>query len=179
MMSHAQTRPDAGSLLAPKPSAPAISPPDAPQLLLPSPKPAPSENASVRITPSAFRFTGNSLFPGDVLAALLVDFVDRPTDLAGLALATAKVAAYYRTKGYLLTEAYLPEQAFASVGGTVTIRVIEAKIGRASVELAGDEQGAGRAFVEELLASHLKNGADVTEIRTRQTSAAAARPCRP
>ncbi len=162
-LSHAQTRPDAGSLLAPKPSAPAIEPPNAPQLLLPDPKPAPPQNAAVRITPSAFRFIGNSLFSGDVLAALLVDFVDRPTDLAGLALATAKVAAYYRANGYLLTETYLPEQAFAAVGGTVTIRVIEAKIGRASVTMDGSEQPAGRAFVEELVASHLKNGADVTE----------------
>lgn len=159
----AQTRPDAGSLLAPKPSADTLEPPNAPPLLLPGPQPAPAQNAAVRITPSAFRFTGNKLFRADVLTALLADFVDRPTDLAGLAVAAAKVAAYYRTNGYLLTEAYLPEQAFAAVGGTVTIRVIEAMIGRASVEMDGDEQGAGRAFVEQLLASHLKNGADVTQ----------------
>lgn len=163
MLSHAQTRPDAGSLLTPKPPVPAISPPDAPLLMLPGPEPAPPENASVRITPKAFRFVGNNLFQDDVLAALLTDFVNRPTDLAGLAVATAKVASHYRANGYLLTQAYLPEQAFAAVGGTVTIHVIEAKIGRASVELAGNEKGAGRAFVEDLLARHLKNGADVTE----------------
>ncbi len=162
-LTHAQTRPDAGTLLSPKPPASTIEAPSSPQLLLPVPKPAPSQNASVRITPSAFRFTGNNLFPGEVLAALVVEFVNRPTDLAGLAVATAKVAAYYRSNGYLLTEVFLPEQAFAAVGGTVTIRVIEAKIGRASVDMDGREQAAGRTFIEDLVASHLKTGADVTE----------------
>jgi hemolysin activation/secretion protein len=160
---HAQTRPDAGSLLSPKPSTPGMSPPDAPELVLPGPKPAPPQNAAVRITPSAFRFTGNFLYPSELLAELLADFVNRPTDLAGLAVAATKVAGYYRANGYLLTEAYLPEQAFTAVGGTVTIRVIEAKIGRASVDDDSNEQRAGRAFIEELVTSHLKNGADVTE----------------
>lgn len=163
VISHAQTRPDAGSLLAPKPSIPAIEPPTAPQLLLPGPQPVPAQNASVRITPSAFHFTGNNLFSGEVLSALVADFVNRPTDVAGLTVATTKVAAYYRSQGYLLTEAYLPEQAFAAVGGTVTIRVIEAKMGRASVDMDGSLEGTGRAFVEGLVAGHLKNGTDVTE----------------
>ena len=163
MLCAAQTRPDAGSLLFPKPPAPSPEPLTAPQILLPEPSAEPTQNAALRITPSAFRFTGNNLYPESVLEALLVDFIDQPTDLAGLATAAAKVAAYYRSNGYLLTEAYLPEQAFAAVGGTVTIRVIEAKIGRTFVNRDSAEQAAGRLFVEELVASHLKNGADVTE----------------
>ncbi len=163
MLCAAQTRPDAGSLLAPKPPAPAAEPSTAPQILIPEPTSAPTQNAALRITPGAFRFIGNNLYPEPVLAALLVDLVDRPTDLAGLAIAAAKVAAYYRSNGYLLTEAYLPEQAFAAVGGAVTIRVIEAKIGRAFVDMGSSAQAADRVFVEELVASHLKNGADVTE----------------
>ena len=159
----AQTRPDAGFLLTPKSPAPALALPDAPPILLPGPKAVPPEIASVRITPSAFRFTGNNLYTEEVLAALLAEFVNRPTDLVGLGVATTKVAAYYRSMGYLLTEVYLPEQAFAAVGGTVTIHVIEAKIGRVSADMVDAGQSAGRAFVEGLLASHLKNGADVTE----------------
>jgi hemolysin activation/secretion protein len=162
-LSDAQPRPDAGSLLAPKPPATSAEPPSAPQILLPSPTPAPPQNAALRMTPSAFRFTGNTLYPEPVLSALLADFVGQPTDLAGLAIAAAKVAGYYRSNGYLLTEAYLPEQTFAAVGGTVTIRVIEAKIGRAVVNMDSGEQAAARLFVKELVASHLKNGADVTE----------------
>ncbi|MBC7649715.1 MAG: ShlB/FhaC/HecB family hemolysin secretion/activation protein [Vitreoscilla sp.] len=143
--------------------APSFSPPGAPRLVLPDAKPAPPADAAVRITPSAFRFTGNSLFSSGQLAELLANLVDQPTTLAGLTAAASTVAAYYRSQGYLLTEAYLPEQAFAATGGTVTIRIIEAKIGRALIELDGGGQSAGKTFVEELLASHLKKGADVTE----------------
>ena len=140
-----------------------MSPPADPRLLLPSPKPTAPSNTAARITPSAFRFTGNSLISSDDLTTLLADWVNRTTDLAGLTEATAKVAAYYRAKGYLLTEAYLPEQSFAAAGGTVTIRVIEAKIGRVSVELDAAGLNAGKTFVEALVASHLKSAADVTE----------------
>jgi hemolysin activation/secretion protein len=87
-----------------------MSPPDKPQLLLPSAKPVAPENAAVSITPRDFRFTGNSLFSADALSSLLADFVNRPTDLPGLTAAAAKIAAYYRANGYLLTEAYLPER---------------------------------------------------------------------
>jgi hemolysin activation/secretion protein len=159
----AQVRPNAGTLLDPQSPAPAIKPPGTPRLVLPDAKPAAAGDATVRITPSAFRFTGNSLFSNERLSELLAKLVNQPTDLAGLTAAASTVATYYRSQGYLLTEAYLPEQAFAATGGTVTIRVIEAKIGRASAEIEGDGQGISRAFVDELLASHLKKGAAVTE----------------
>jgi hemolysin activation/secretion protein len=131
--------------------------------LLPDPKPTIAGNASVRITPSAFRFTGNSLFSSDQLAGLLAGLVNQATDLAGLTAAASTVATFYRSQGYLLTEAYLPEQAFSATGGTVTIQVIEAKIGSTSLELEGDGKGISKAFVDELLASHLKRGDAVTE----------------
>lgn len=161
--SFAQTRPNAGTLLEQQSPAPVPLPPDRPRLVLPDAKPVVPGDASVRITPSAFRFTGNSVFASEVLTLLLADLIDRPTNVAGLTAAASKVAAYYRSQGYLLTEAYLPEQAFATAGGTITIRVIEAKIGRVSVELEGDGRGASKTFVEELLASHLKNGDAITE----------------
>ena len=140
-----------------------MSSPGDPRLVLPSTKTTVPSGASTLITPNAFRFTGNSLFSGDTLALLLTDWLNHPTDLAGLAAAAAKVVAHYKSNGYLLTEAYLPEQAFAAVGGTITIRVIEAKIGRASLVLNGHEQSTAKTFLEELVASHLKKGADVTE----------------
>jgi hemolysin activation/secretion protein len=159
----AQVRPNAGSLLDSQSPAPAQSLPVAPKLVLPDAKPVAAGDTAVRITPSAFRFTGNSLFSNEQLSGLLAKLVNKPTDLAGLTAAASTVASYYRSQGFLLTEAYLPEQAFAATGGTVTIRVIEAKIGRASVEIEGDGKGISRAFVDELLASHLKKGDAVTE----------------
>lgn len=160
---YSQIRPNAGTLLDSQTPAPAISPLGVPPFKLPEAKPSAGGDSTLRMTPSAFRFTGNSLFSNEQLAGLLASLVNQPTDLAGLTAAASKVASYYRSQGYLLAEAYLPEQAFAATGGTVTIRVIEAKIGRATVEIEGDGNGISRAFVNELLASHLKKGDAVTE----------------
>ena len=162
-VAYGQSRPNAGTLLDQQLPAPAVSPPGGPRVVFPDAKPAASGDVSVRITPSAFRFTGNSLFSSEQLAGLLVSLVDQPTDLKGLTAAASTVASYYRSQGYLLTEAYLPEQAFTASGGSVTIQIIEAKIGRASVELEGAGQGVSRVFVDELLASHLKAGDAVSE----------------
>jgi len=157
-------RPDAGTLLDSPLPAPIPAPQLGPLLSLPPRSTSLSDTASVRITPAAFVFVGNRIFPSPVLEALLAGFVGKPTDLAGLAGAANTVSAYYRSRGYLLTEAYLPEQAFSATGGFVTISVIEAKVGRVSVDMQGDTQSLlSRAFVENLVASHLKKGDAVTE----------------
>lgn len=157
-------RPDAGTLLDSPLPAPFPAPQFGPLLSLPPRNATLPEAASVRITPAAFIFVGNRIFPGPVLEALLTGFVDKPTNLAGLAVAASTVSAYYRSRGYLLTEAYLPEQAFSAGGGSVTISIIEAKVGRVAVNMQGDAPSRlSRAYVENLVASHLKTGDDVTE----------------
>lgn len=158
-----QTRPNAGTLLDPQPATPALPRQGEPRISLPETKPAPIAAPNVRITPKAFRFTGNTLFTSEELGTLLAGFVDKPVDIAGLTAAASAVGNFYRSKGYLLTEAYLPEQALAATGGTVTIRVIEAKIGRATVEVQGDGQHISRSFAEQVMARHLVRGDAVTE----------------
>lgn len=157
-------RPDGGTLLdAPLP-LPFPAPQIEPFLSLPLRNAASPASASPGITSAAFIVAGNHIFPRPVLEGLLAGFVGKPTDLAGLAVAVNTVSAYYRSRGYVLTEAYLPEQSFSSAGGTVTINVIEAKVGRVSVDMQGDIQSRlSRAYVENLVASHLKTGDDITE----------------
>jgi hemolysin activation/secretion protein len=116
---------------------------------------------TARITPAAFSFTGNTVFSGELLAALLASRLQQPTDLAGLTDAANAISAYYRQKGYLLTQAYLPEQAFPAEGGTVTIAVLEARVGRVTVRVEG--AGISKAFAEELVAGQLKPGDAVTD----------------
>ncbi len=158
----ADNRPDAGKLLEQQlPVAPLPRQAD-PRISLPPPKPAAAAGATVRITPKDFRFTGNTIFPSDLLQSLLAMYLDQPTDLAGLTSAANIVSTYYRSQGYLLTEAYLPEQALAATGGTVTIRVIEARIGRATVEVQGDSTHLSKAFAEEMVTRHLQQGDAVT-----------------
>lgn len=154
-------RPDAGTLqerqrqisLLPQPGVPPISLPH-----VTPPEPGPNV---LRITPATFSFAGNTVFDGETLAALLAGRRNRPTDLAGLTEAAGVVSAYYRARGYLLTDAYLPEQAFQDVGGTVTIAVIEARIGRVQVRVEGDKGSA--TFARSVVAANLMSGVLITE----------------
>ncbi|MDI1271998.1 ShlB/FhaC/HecB family hemolysin secretion/activation protein [Polaromonas sp.] len=145
----------------PQRQLPLLPKPGAPPIGLPAGKTALPVQAAVSITPAAFRFEGNTLFDQEALAALLVDRVNRTTDLAGLTEAAALVSRYYRAQGYLLTEAYLPEQAFQAVGGTVTIAVIEARIGRVHVQFEGDNGSA--SYARRVVGANLQPGALISE----------------
>ena len=157
----AQVRPDAGTLLESPSTTPVLPPQGGPPLTLPAPRRAVPGPAAVRMVPAAFRFTGNTVFSQEELAPLVAGRLGQPTDLAGLTEAANAVSAYYRSRGYLLTEAYLPEQAFSAAGGTVTIAVIEARVGRVTVQREGS--GLSDGFAESLVASHLKPGDAVTD----------------
>ena len=159
----AQTRPDAGRLLEPQLTAPSLIPQGTPSLSLPEPRKAAPASASVKIIPKGFLFAGNSIFPADALLPLVADLVGQPTDLAGLTKAVNSVSAFYRSRGYLLTEAYLPEQALPATGGVITINIIEARVGRVSVEFEGDAKRISKDFARNMVSSQLKSGDAVTE----------------
>ena len=125
-----QTRPDAGTLLEQPSQLPALpAPGGAATTRVPEAPAAAPITASVQMTPAAFRIAGNTLFSEAELQPLLADFVGKQTNMEGLLKAAQAVRRYYRDRGYLLTEAYLPEQQFAATGGTVLIQVLEARVG--------------------------------------------------
>lgn len=113
------------------------------------------------MTPAAFRFEGNSIFSDGILAALLADRVNQATDLAGLTEAAGRVSQYYRAQGYLLTEAYVPAQVFQATGGTVTIAVVEARIGKVQVQVDG--QNGSASYARRVVEANLKPGALISE----------------
>lgn len=156
----AQIRPDAGTLLEPG-ALPPLPPRGNPALELRQPSANLPAAGTARITPAAFSFTGNTVFSSELLAALLASRLRQPNDMAGLIEAANSISAYYRQKGYLLTQAYLPEQAFPAEGGTVTIAILEARVGRVTVRVEG--AGISQAFAEGLVAGQLKPGDAVTE----------------
>ena len=154
-------RPDAGTLLESASPLPLLPPRSSPPVELRQPQATVPAAGTARITPAAFSFTGNTVFSGELLAALLASRLQQPTDLAGLTDAANTISAYYRQKGYLLTQAYLPEQAFPAEGGTVTIAVLEARVGRVTVQVEGT--GISKAFAEALVAGQIQPGDAVTE----------------
>lgn len=157
----ADVRPDAGTLLDLPGPLPLLPPRSGPPVDVPEPRVTAPAAGTARMTPAAFSFTGNTVFPDELLAVLLAPRVNQPTDLAGLTEAANTISAYYRAQGYLLTQAYLPEQAFAAEGGIVTIAILEARIGRVTVHAEG--AGISKAFAESIVAGQLKRGDAVTE----------------
>jgi len=127
---HAQTAPDAGSLLQQieREQHPAL-PPKAPPEFEP---PAPMESlGGVTVTVKAFTFAGNKLLTGKQLAPAVAKFIGRPLGFADLQNAAIAVATRYRRAGWVV-RAYLPQQDVT--GGKVTIQIVEAKLGEVRVE---------------------------------------------
>ncbi|HVE52247.1 MAG TPA: POTRA domain-containing protein, partial [Ramlibacter sp.] len=160
--SFAQTvRPDAGTVLEPPRQIPALPAPGGAPIVVPPAPQAASFDRSVQLTPAAFRFQGNTLVSEAELQQVVVAFVGRRTDMGGLVEATAAVRKHYRDRGYILTEAYLPQQQFPATGGTVTIQVLEARIGKVSARVEG--QGPSQSLVDAIVRANLKTGEPVTE----------------
>lgn len=157
-----QIRPDAGTLL-PQPQLPALpAPGGAPTTTVPQAPAAAPFSTSVQMTPAAFRIQGNTLFPESVLQPLVAEFVGKPTDMEGLLKAAQAVRRYYRDRGYLLTETYLPEQRFAATGGTVTIQVLEARVGKVNVRV--EDQGISQSLANAIVTTHLRSGDHISEV---------------
>jgi hemolysin activation/secretion protein len=72
----------------------------------------------------SFRITGNTAFGEGTLLAL-VDSRRGPSSLAQLNAAADAVTAYYRSHGYPLAQAYLPQQEIQD--GVITIAVLEGR----------------------------------------------------
>lgn len=131
---HAQMRPDAGSTLETLKSAPQPPPAPLPPIGVPqAPKP-PLTAPGVRVRVSAFRFSGNTVFSTAELSGLVARFVGKEFDFAGLNQATAIITAHYRSRGYAVAHAYLPEQDIRH--GVVEIAVLEGRLGKIRINQA-------------------------------------------
>ena len=137
-LAHAQSVPNAGSVLretapAPRPAVPPTLP------VLPAPASAPVVTASkapaVTFVLRQVTFTGNTAFDNATLQALAADQIGRQVTFADLEALTARVTAQYRDAGYVLAQAVLPAQDVA--GGNVAISVVEGRLGEIRVESEG------------------------------------------
>jgi hemolysin activation/secretion protein len=80
---------------------------------------------------SAFRFTGNTVYTGEELGALLQSAKTNGQTLPQLRELAGTVEAHYRNHGYTNVRVVVPEQEIA--GGVVTFQVVEPKVGTVSV----------------------------------------------
>ena len=157
----AQQRPDAGQVLEQTRQPLRLPPPDEPVLPKPpEPKPALPASPHLRVTAQKFAFTGNALFSDAQLQPVVAEFIGKALDFEGLNEVATKVRAHYRSRGYFLAQAYLPQQTIRN--GTVEVGIIEGRVG----ELELDKKPNAR-FADSLLlgiiGTNLKQGQVITE----------------
>ncbi|MGE5625648.1 MAG: ShlB/FhaC/HecB family hemolysin secretion/activation protein [Bacillota bacterium] len=119
---------------------PTTPPPPQPKSSIPlttTPPPGPSAvpEGGPTVTVQKFIITGNSVFPDAVLQPLVAGFLGKELTLADLYRAADALTKYYQAHGYGLARATVPEQELAN--GTVTLQVVEGKIGKVGFEGVG------------------------------------------
>jgi hemolysin activation/secretion protein len=153
--------PDAGTILQ-QTREPFRLPPPSPDLAPrpPEPKPALGAQPKLRVKIAGFTFTGNTLIPAAELQPKVQEFVGKELNFEGLNDAATEVRAYYRSRGYFLAQAYLPEQTIRN--GVVEITIIEGRWG--IIEL--DKKPATRIstrLLAGIVGAHLHEGGVITE----------------
>lgn len=116
----------------------------------------------IKVTPSGFRFTGNTLLTDAELQAVAAPLIGKQTDFNALADAAASLRQLYASKGFVLTDVYLPEQQFSATGGIVEFAVVEARIGAVSVTVA-EGSGVSQSYASALAQTFLPRGALITQ----------------
>lgn len=131
------------------------------RLLTPSPalpapaKPPAIDAAGPRVRIEHFRLQGNSLLSDAELQAALSRWTERELSFAELQQAADAVAERYRRAGYLV-RAYLPEQSFTD--GTVTLAVIEARMGEVSIDDGGKKLRISADVARDTLTARQQQG---------------------
>ena len=157
----AQQRPDAGQVLEQSREPLRIPPPAEPVLPRPpEPKPALPVSPQLRILVKQFVFTGNTIYSSEQLREVTKPYVGKELDFEGLNDAATDVRAYYRSRGYFLAQAYLPQQAIRN--GVVQIGIIEGRIGEVSVDSKPGLRISDNLLVG-IVGTHLKQGQIITE----------------
>jgi hemolysin activation/secretion protein len=157
----AQTPPDSGSLQPQPQILPTLPKPGSPDVKLPQFK-RPYMGGSIKVKPSGFRFTGNTLISSDELQSVVAALVGKEADFNGLANAADLLKKHYIGKGYLLTDVYFPVQAFTAEGGVVEFAIVEARIGKVTVTVA-EGSAVSQSFAQALAENYLGVGEPISE----------------
>jgi hemolysin activation/secretion protein len=155
--------PGAGSILREQTKERPKDPPKPEPSLVPRSepaKPALSAPPGLKVTPTAFKISGNTIYSEAELADAAKEFLGKEQDINGLNDAATKVRAYYRERGYFLAQAYLPRQQIRN--GVVEIAVIEGRIGRLEVNIKEGTR-ISESLIRNILEAHLKEGDIITE----------------
>jgi hypothetical protein len=114
------------------------------------------DGATLLVT--GFRITGNTVFAEGELQPLLAPWVGKRLGTDALLDAAQALRGRYQDAGYFLTQVFVPAQR--PEGGIVTLRVVEARLGKARTQV--DSQRVDAARVEGYMRL-LPEGSAITE----------------
>jgi hemolysin activation/secretion protein len=155
-------RPDAGSVLQQQNVQPKPTLRPSPQVLPTGVEPKPQLQAlpSATVEVKRFTFSGNTVFDAAEILPVVKALEGKTATFAQLNEAADKVRQFYRSKGYLLAQAYLPRQDVTS--GTIEITVLEGYVGTVHIKAAGKSR-LKPEFAQSVMQAHLKPGQVVSE----------------
>lgn len=157
----AQQPPNSGTLQEQTRQIPTLPQLGAPDVTVPTLRRA-YAGGDIKVRPSAVSFTGNTLISTAELQSVVAGLIGKDSDFNGLADAAASLRQFYASKGYVLTDVYLPEQSFGAAGGMVEFAVIEARIGKVRVTVAPGS-GVSQGFAQALASTALVAGDPVSQ----------------
>ena len=130
----APVQPDAGQTMRELQKQPLLTVPKVvtPLRLEGEPVPKGFENKDVLITVKSIRIEGTTIFSVNELEPLVADLIGSQHSLAQINAGVARITAYYRTRGYVVSRAYLPEQDIRN--GVVVIKVLEGVLDKQQVK---------------------------------------------
>jgi hemolysin activation/secretion protein len=106
------------------------------------------EDVSIKVSVNSLKFTGNKNVSDAVLSSLLKEYLGQSLGIKELNQMTTLVTRYYRQHGFMLAQAYLPEQDINQ--NTLEIAVVEGYLGELRLNAKGK---LDEAFLKKM-ASH-------------------------
>jgi hemolysin activation/secretion protein len=141
----------------PRPTLPQATP----IIQVPAETPAPEKKqkkSSLKIVVKEFKFSGNKQFSDDILAAQVAYLTAHEVGMRELNEAVGTIRNYYRQRGYLLTQVYLPTQDLqksTDKEAVVELSILEGTLGEVKAE-AGE--GLDQPYFQSLSEYGLNKG---------------------
>ena len=120
-------------------------------------KPLTAKPGQLSFVVKQFVFVGNSKISSDDLQPLVADFLGKPITFDDLKLVTDAITEYYREQGWL-ARVILPQQDITE--GTVTIRIIEAKLG--GIKIDNQSKRVSDARVEKWIYGRIPQASELS-----------------
>jgi len=95
-----------------------------------------SNSQPLKVVIQQFNFVGNTKFSNEELQQQLQPYLAKPITFAELIAARTTITQYYTKNNYITSGAFIPPQTI-SENGTVTLKVVEGKVGEININIEG------------------------------------------